>query len=532
MTSTPEWGYTLPPDESYGSVSHALAEAGAPRHGDQTPREWLEKNLFANWYSSLFTVVFSLVSLYLGYRAFMFVFVNGQWAPVQDNLELFMIGRFPRDERSWMIANVIMISGAAGLGIGWVRARAADQARMAGVELTRSSPRELFASYWAISLFVLSLFVLGVRTIGPVFVLLGSLAAAIVGFQISSRAPTALRAATLSLAALVGVLGFQMLSGTGGLAWVFLTLALMPVTFDLIARRSDDLPAAAGWIGVVAAIAAAAWAATDRGVGVLFVVCLILAVVAGVAAFTGTGATGVRVAALVVLGFATWQFGKALGVENIDWDEWGGLYMNLTASTAAIVLAFPVGLLLALGRRSKLPVVRWLCTIYIEIIRGVPLITLLLMATFFLGFFINTSSPLSLPTRAIAAITLFSAAYIAEIVRGGLQSVPKGQTEAGQALGLAPAGITRLLVLPQALRNVIPAMVGQFISLFKDTSLLVIIGVLEFLGVRDVVHAQPEFQSVGIAETLVFIAFGFWAVSFTMSRESQRLERKLGVGER
>jgi general L-amino acid transport system permease protein len=154
------------------------------------------------------------------------------------------------------------------------------------------------------------------------------------------------------------------------------------------------------------------------------------------------------------------------------------------------------------------------------------------MARFFLGFFLDTDDPLSLPTRAIAAITLFSAAYIAEIVRGGLQSVPEGQTEAGQSLGLRPAGITRLLVLPQALRNVIPAMVGQFISLFKDTSLLFIIGVLEFLGVRDVVHAQQEFLSVGIAETLVFVAFGFWAVSFTMSRESQRLERNLGVGVR
>jgi general L-amino acid transport system permease protein len=127
---------------------------------------------------------------------------------------------------------------------------------------------------------------------------------------------------------------------------------------------------------------------------------------------------------------------------------------------------------------------------------------------------------------------MFSAAYIAEIVRGGLQAVAKGQTEAGQALGLSAAKITRLLVLPQALRAVIPSMVGQFISLFKDTTLLTIVGITEFLGVRGNVHGQEAFRSIGFAETLVFVAFGFWAFSFTMSRESQRLERSLDTGDR
>jgi general L-amino acid transport system permease protein len=154
------------------------------------------------------------------------------------------------------------------------------------------------------------------------------------------------------------------------------------------------------------------------------------------------------------------------------------------------------------------------------------------MGQFFIGFFLDTDDPLSNITRATTAITMFSAAYIAEIVRGGLQSIGHGQTEAGQALGLSPAQITRLLVLPQALRNVIPAMVGQFISLFKDTSLLAIIGVINFLSVREIVHAQEAFRGVGIAETLVYVAFGFWAISFAMSRESQRLERRLGVGTR
>ena len=127
---------------------------------------------------------------------------------------------------------------------------------------------------------------------------------------------------------------------------------------------------------------------------------------------------------------------------------------------------------------------------------------------------------------------MFSSAYIAEIVRGGLQAVPKGQTEAGQAMGMSPAEITRLLSSRRRCKAVIPAMVGQFISLFKDTSLLSFIGIFEFLGVRDIVHAQEDFRGVGIAETLVFVGFGFWAFSFTMSRESQRLERRLDTGNR
>jgi general L-amino acid transport system permease protein len=526
-----EWGHTLTPDEMSGEIAHALAEADRPGHGDQSASEWLKENLFATWYHSIFTIVFSLVSLYLGYRTAMFVFVNGEWEPVRTNLELFMIGRFPREERDRIVANVIMFSGAAGLGIGWIRARANDRARLAGVGLERSSPRELFSSYWAIGAFVLALMLIGVRTVGPWLLVAACIASGVAGFQLAARAPLALRAASLTASLLVGTIAFQILSGTGGLAWVYLTLALAPLMFDLIARSSDARPSVVGWVGVALAAGAAVFFAVDRGVGAVFVLALALTAIAAFSA-RRDGAAATRIGALVVAGFATWQVGKWIGISNIDWDEWGGLYMNLVAASVSIVIAFPFGLLLALGRRSKLPALRLLSTVYIEFIRGVPLITLLLMATFFLGFFIDTDTPLSLPTRAFAAITLFSAAYIAEIVRGGLQSVPQGQVEAGQSLGMSPGVITQLLVLPQALRAVIPAMVGQFISLFKDTSLLVIIGVLEFLGVREVVHSQREFQSVGIAETLVFVAFGFWAISFTMSRESQRLERRLGVGER
>lgn len=218
---------------------------------------------------------------------------------------------------------------------------------------------------------------------------------------------------------------------------------------------------------------------------------------------------------------------------GIGLDGWGGLHLTIFVTVAGIVLAFPLGLLLALGRRSTLPIVRYLSVAYIEFIRGVPLITLLLMGAFALLFLLPPGTELGRVGRMIVAITLFTSAYVAENVRGGLQAVPKGQTEAGQALGLRPWKVMRLIVLPQALRAVIPAMVGQFISLFKDTSLLVVVGVLELLAVSSIANNQAQFLGRGLVSvTLPFVAMIYWVGSYTMSRESRRLEKKLGVGER
>jgi general L-amino acid transport system permease protein len=220
--------------------------------------------------------------------------------------------------------------------------------------------------------------------------------------------------------------------------------------------------------------------------------------------------------------------------DGVGWNEWGGLLLTVFLAVGGIVLSFPLGVLLALGRRSSFPAVRLVCVAYIELVRGVPLITILFMGAFMLGFFLppGTATP-SLETRALVALVLFTAAYVAEIVRGGLQSVPLGQVEAAMALGLSPLKTMRLIVLPQALRAVIPAMVGQFISLFKDTSLVAIIGLTELLGVPENITKQPDFIAQGlIIETLVFAGFVYWVGSYSMSRESQRLETRLGVGQR
>jgi general L-amino acid transport system permease protein len=238
----------------------------------------------------------------------------------------------------------------------------------------------------------------------------------------------------------------------------------------------------------------------------------------------------VRVPALVAVPIVlTWWLASAVG-----WDEWGGFMLNVFVAATAIILCFPLGVLLALGRRSKLPLLRLLATVYIELFRGSPLFVLLLMANVALEFFVPRDLAPGVTVRAIVVFTLFTAAYLAEIVRGGLQSIPNGQVEAAKALGLSPTRTTALIVLPQALRNVIPAQIGQFISLFKDTTLAgAAMGVLELLQVGESITKQPDFRGQGlIIETLAFVGFLFWVVSFTMSRESQRLERRLGVGTR
>ncbi|MBK5223939.1 MAG: amino acid ABC transporter permease [Acidimicrobiia bacterium] len=219
---------------------------------------------------------------------------------------------------------------------------------------------------------------------------------------------------------------------------------------------------------------------------------------------------------------------------GVPWDGWGGLHLNIFIAFAGIILAFPLGLLVALARRSSLPVVRVVSVVYIEFFRGVPLISLLIMAQLMIGFLLPPSmDPPSLVVRALIAIVIFESAYIAEIVRGGLQAVPRGQVEAAQALGMSQFSIARRIVLPQALRAVIPAMVGQFISLFQDTTLLYAISLFDVLTVSDTTTSQDAFVGRGLqAVVLPCVAFLFWAVSYSMSRESRRLETRLGVGVR
>ncbi len=211
---------------------------------------------------------------------------------------------------------------------------------------------------------------------------------------------------------------------------------------------------------------------------------------------------------------------------------YGGLNLTMLLSVTAIAASFPIGVMMALARTSKMPIFRLLSTGYIETIRGVPLITVLFFATRVLPRFMPPELAIDPVVAVAAGMMFFSAAYLAENVRGGLQSIPKGQTEAAQAVGMSTFLTTALITLPQALRTVIPALVGQVIALFKDTSLVTIIGLADFLHVaRSIIPSQPDFLGV-LMEPILFAALVYWLFTFTFSRASQRLEQKLGVGDR
>ncbi len=211
---------------------------------------------------------------------------------------------------------------------------------------------------------------------------------------------------------------------------------------------------------------------------------------------------------------------------------WGGLMLNVLVASVAMVASIPVGIGLALGRASSYRSVKYACVGFIEFWRAGPIVVWLLLARFVLPDFLpGAVGEVDLIIRAVVVFTLFTSAYIAEIVRGGLQSVPRGQVEAAQALGVGTASITALIALPQALRAVIPALVGQLIALWKDTSLVTIIALFDALDSSRKALIQEGFTD-NAQEAFVFAGLLFWAVAFTMSRLSMRIERNIGIGQR
>ena len=220
------------------------------------------------------------------------------------------------------------------------------------------------------------------------------------------------------------------------------------------------------------------------------------------------------------------------GLQPVSVIYWGGLMVNLLLAVGGITASLPIGIALALGRRSRLPVVKVLCVTFIEVFRGVPLITLLFMSQVLVPLAFPADFPQNSLFRAAVIITLFSAAYMAENVRGGLQALNRGQAEAARALGLAGWQTILIISLPQALRNVIPAIVGQFIGLFKDTSLIYIIGMVDIVEVgRVFVQGNAEYRG-NAREVFVFLAVVFWIFTYGMSYVSGKVEQRLGVGRR
>ena len=224
-------------------------------------------------------------------------------------------------------------------------------------------------------------------------------------------------------------------------------------------------------------------------------------------------------------------YGGSFGLEIVETPLWGGLFLTLVIAVTGIVLSLPIGILLALGRRSEMPVVKSFCVVFIEFWRGIPLITVLFMASVMFPLFVPENLSPDKLVRALIGVTLFSSAYMAEVIRGGLQAIPKGQYEAASALGLNYWKSMGLIILPQALKMVIPGIVNTFIGLFKDTTLVLIIGLFDLLGMAQLAATNPNWLGFAV-EGYVFAALGFFIFCFSMSRYSQRLERMLNTGHR
>ncbi len=375
--------------------------------------QWLKANLFNTWYNALLTLL-AVVFLYIAFKGILsWAFTEANWNVIPANLQIFLVGAYPREEiwRVWIVIYTLALL----LG--------------------------LSAGVW------------------------GGL--------------------TLRLAIVIGGVG-------GGMGII---LAFFPI-------------------------------ALSNRFGLLGGVTLLV-----VAFFLIRGKIGLRPWVLGgwLLSFPwtmIWLHGFA-GLPTVLTSSWGGLLLTLILAAVGIVVSFPLGVLLALGRRSTLPVIKWVSTAYIETVRGVPLVTILFMAQIMVPIFLPDFR-IDKILRAMLGITLFSAAYMAENVRGGLQAIPTGQYEAAHAVGLNYPLTMLLVVLPQALRSVIPAIVGQFISLFKDTSLVTVIGLLDLLGIAKTVIANPDWLGLQ-AEVYLFAAIIYFVFSYSMSYISLRIEDALGV---
>ena len=217
--------------------------------------------------------------------------------------------------------------------------------------------------------------------------------------------------------------------------------------------------------------------------------------------------------------------GGSFGLEWVETNAWGGLALTFIISIFALTFCFPVGLFLALGRRSSYPVIRYASIGFIEFWRGVPLITVLFMASVMFPMFLPEDTYMDKLVRVIIAITLFESAYMAEVVRGGLQALPRGQYDAGKSLGMGYWRMHLLIIMPQALKLVIPGIANTFLALVKDTPLILVVGLLELIGMIDMAKTNPKWLGFA-AEGYVFAGFVFWIICYAMSRYSISLERK------
>jgi general L-amino acid transport system permease protein len=234
---------------------------------------------------------------------------------------------------------------------------------------------------------------------------------------------------------------------------------------------------------------------------------------------------------VVLAAFFVLMYGGVFGLPRVETSRWGGFPLTLMLSTLSLAIAFPLAVLVALGRQSRMGGIRTICVLYVELIRGVPLISVLFMASFMFPLFMPAGTTIDVLARVLVGMTLFTAAYLAEVVRGGLQALPKGQVEAAQSLGLSYWQATRKIVLPQALRLVVPAIMNTFIGAFKDTSLVTIVSLYDLTGALQLALGDADWRKFFL-EGQLFVAAIYFVCCFAMSRYSQWVERHLNTGTR
>jgi His/Glu/Gln/Arg/opine family amino acid ABC transporter permease subunit len=470
---------------------------------------WLKKNLFSTWYDALLTVLAVLFLFFVARAVLNWVLFTANWAPITNSVKLLAVGQFPQDQIWRMGAIVLVVSFLFGLS--W---------RVWGGTV-RTFALTLAIALGLIALLPVSLSSMGLN-IRLWFLLNPFLTAAgyLLGRVFLGKSRWVALGWLLAL-----VLLAMSLAGLEAVSWVwrgpafilivlYLLVMSLRVSGAMIRVRVSDSPAL-------------------RHIGpILQPLVQILDNLMGV--FLGKPLR-VLSAWVFVLVLAALRLS---GVKGISWlppvetGLWGGLLLTFLLALVGIVASFPIGLLLALGRRSSLPVVKAFCVLFIEMVRGVPLVTILFLSSIILPLFLPGDVRIDRVLRAMIGMTLFAAAYMAENVRGGLQAISRGQVEAARAVGLNNFQTMALIVLPQALRLVIPAIVGQFIALFMDTTLAVIVNLLELLGMgRSVLESKVEWKLLNM-EMFLFIAVMFWIFNFAMSYASRRLEAALGVGER
>jgi general L-amino acid transport system permease protein len=478
--------------------------------------DWLMENLFSSWLNGLLTIL-SLAVIYVLLRITIIWGLQANWLVLTKNFRIILWGRYPGDE-AWRIGVVVVlliVLGGATLGA-WRSSR-----------YTRFRTSVLLgwlASPVAVTLLLRGFHLPTPATIGnnlgyymfrpDLLVLLGQ----------QWRASAALVITAVLAGTTWGVYSDRLRRGLAALAVLIFFALAVPLGFQTTQLMPGVmLPRLIPMLLLAAVSALAGWRAGLSVTNVSGITRILLWI-------------WILVVPLTVLLLTAFEVGipnldPATVLTIVDPAIWSGILLTLVLAVVSILASFPIGVLLALGRRSDLALVRVTSILFIEIVRGVPLITILFMSQVMLPLFFPVQLTIDRVLRAMAGMTLFTAAYLAEVVRGGLQAVRKEQVEAARALGLSELLVTSLVVLPQALRAVIPPIMGQFVSIFKDTSLVAIVGLLDLLGVLQSIIKQREF--IGAVREVYLFAFVFYFVlSYAMSYASRRLEKRLGVGER